>query len=403
MTDPDSRPEILNTGAVGRVETRFHTLSRPFTTQAGDELPEVTLAYEIYGEPAPDGSNIILVFHAITGSAHAAGYNPSVPGVGELWTEDVHRGWWDGFIGNGRALDTSRYAVMCVNYLGGCYGSTGPRSKDPETGRPYGSRFPQITLTDIVDSQALLLDELGFGRIHATTGGSVGGMMAAVFAARYPDRVDVVVPVASGLSVTTLQALHNFEQIVAIVRDPGFEGGDFYDGIGPESGLALARMIGHKTFVSLDALTERAGEEVVQREDLGGYRVITPLESYMLHHAQKFVRRFDANSYLVIMRLWQQFDMVAELGANALHELLERCRGQRWQLFTIDSDVCFYPDEQMAMAAVLKAAGVPTRRYTVHSDKGHDAFLTEPHLFEALMRDAFEGWQDRTVHDPGSL
>ncbi len=403
MTDPESRPEILNTGAVGRVETRLHALARPFATQAGEEIPDVTLAYEIYGDPEPDGSNLILVFHAITGSAHAAGYNPAVPGVGELWTEDVHRGWWDGFIGNGRALDTSRYAVMCVNYLGGCYGSTGPRSKDPETGRPYGSRFPQITLTDIVDSQAILLDELGYERIHAVTGGSVGGMMAAVFAARYPDRVDVVVPIASGLSVTTLQALHNFEQIVAILRDPGFDGGDFYDGPGPESGLALARMIGHKTFVSLDALTERAGEEVVQREDLGGYRVVTPLESYMLHHAQKFVQRFDANTYLVIMRLWQQFDMVAELGGDTLHGLLERCRAQRWQLFTIDSDVCFYPDEQMAMASVLKAAGVPTRRYTVHSEKGHDAFLTEPHLFEALMRDAFEGWEDRTVHDPGSL
>jgi homoserine O-acetyltransferase len=212
-------------------------------------------------------------------------------------------------------------------------------------------------------------------------------MACAVLATRYPDRVGVVIPIAAGLEVTSLQVLHNFEQMFAIVTDPNFNGGDFYDGPSPDLGLALARMIGHKTFVSLDALRQRARDEILQHEDLGGYRVRHPLESYMLHQGQKFVKRFDANTYLRIMEVWQQFDLVAEVGGSSLAELLARCRQQRWMLFTIDSDVCFYPEEQEQMVAALKEAGVPVRRFTVHSDKGHDSFLIEPHLYAALLQD----------------
>ena len=377
-------------GSVGRVETRFHTLAGPFTVQDGDTLPEVTLAYELYGEVNEARDNVILVFHALTGSQHAAGYNPEVPGLDGRWTEEMHHGWWDGFIGPGKALDTDRYAVLCVNYLGGCYGSTGPASINPATGRPYGSSFPKLTLTDIVDSQMRLLDELGIERLHAVTGGSVGGMACAVLATKYPDRVRIVLPIAAGFETTTLQVLHNFEQMFAIITDPEFKGGDYYGGPGPELGLALARMIGHKTFVSLSALRERARSEIVKGEDLGGYRVGHHLESYMLHQGQKFVKRFDANTYLRIMTVWQQFDLVEEVGAGSLPELLARCRHQRWMVFTIDSDVCFYPDEQEAMVAELKRAGVPVRRYTVHSDKGHDSFLIEPELYAALLADVLD-------------
>lgn len=388
---------------VGEVSTRFHTLDGPFRTQGGDTIEEVTLAYELYGELNEAKDNAILVFHAITGSQHAAGMNRSVDGVDGRWAPDIHRGWWDGFIGSGRALDTDRFAVICINYLGGCYGSTGPSSTNPATGRPYGSAFPVVTLTDIVDSQARLLSELGIERLHAVTGGSVGGMMSAVFAARYPDRVDVVIPVASGLRTTTLQALLNFEQMLAILRDPGFQGGDYYGTDGPRVGLSLARTIGHKTFVSLSALTERARGEVVQNTDLGGYEISSPLESYMLHHSEKFCDRFDANTYLIVMRIWQHFDMVAEVGGSSMVDVLSRCRGQRWQVFTVDSDVCFYPDEQLEMYDTLQRAGVPVRRFTLHSDKGHDSFLTEPHLYEALIADVLTGWSDLTVEDPGSL
>lgn len=380
-------------GSVGRVETRHLTLEDEFVTHRGEVIPSVTLAYEMYGELSPDMDNAILVFHALTGSQHAAGINQSVEGIDGRWTDEMHQGWWGEFVGPGRAIDTDRFAVICVNYLGGCYGSTGPASIDPATGRPWGSRFPVIALVDIVDSQVRLLRALGIERLHAVIGGSVGGLMCAVLATKYPDLVETVVPLAAGFEVTSLQVLHNFEQMFAIVADPAFDNGDYYPGPGPQLGLALARMIGHKTFVSLDALRERARNEIVRRENLGGYRVGHPLESYMLHHGQKFVRRFDANSYMRIMALWQQFDLVDEVGVGGetLSDLLGRCSHQRWHVFTIDSDVCFYPDEQEQMATTLKAAGVPVRRFTVHSDKGHDSFLTEPELFTALLRDALDG------------
>lgn len=364
-----------------RTETRFFRLG-PYTTLGGKTIPEVTLAYEMYGELNEARDNVILVFHALTGSQHAAGFNPSVPGVGPRWTEEMQVGWWDGFIGPGRALDTDRYAVVCVNYLGGCYGSTGPSSTDPRTGRPYGSDFPSLTVTDIVDSQVKLLEHLGVERIQACTGGSVGGLMALVLGVRYPDRVKVVIPIAAGLGVTTLQVIHNFEQMFAIVTDPNFQGGDFYGGPRPDLGLALARMIGHKTFVSLSAFRERIRHEIMEREDLGGYRVQHPMESYMLHQGQKFVERFDANTYLRVVRIWQKFNLVKEVGGRSVTELLNRCRDQRWLVFTIDSDVCFYPEEQENMVKTLTEVGVPVLWHTVSSDKGHDAFLLEPDKFK---------------------
>lgn len=376
-------------GGIGSVETRFHTLAGPFRLQGGETLEEVTLAYEQYGEISPRGDNVVLVFHALTGSQHAAGWNEMVPGLTVEWTDECQYGWWDPFIGPGRAIDTDRLAVISVNYLGGCYGSTGPSSLDPSTGEPYGSNFPDLTLTDLVDTQMQLLSELGIECLWGVTGGSVGGLMCLIVATRYPDRVKKVVPIAAGLEVTSLQVIHNFEQMFAIVSDPDFKGGDYYGGGGPEIGLALARMIGHKTFVSLEAMRRRARSEVVQHEDLGGYSVGHPLESYMLHQGQKFVRRFDANTYLRVMEVWQRFDLETQVGAP-LDELLARCRNQQWLVFTIDSDVCFYPDEQERMVGELARAGVPVRWFTVHSDKGHDSFLIEPLLYQALLRDMLD-------------
>jgi homoserine O-acetyltransferase len=381
-----------NTGSVGRVETLFHTLDREFITHRGDVIPEVTLAYEQYGEFSPDADNVILVFHALTGSQHAAGQNLHVPNIDGRWTEEMHEGWWDGFVGPGKAFDTNRFAVICVNYLGGCYGSTGPSSKNPGSGQAWGSSFPELALVDLVDVQVALLRELGVNRLHAVAGGSVGGLMCATLATKYPGFVRTVIPLAAGFEVTSLQVILNFEQMFAIATDPGFNGGDFAPGDGPLLGLALARMIGHKTFVSIDALRERARNEIVDRQNLGGYRVGHPLESYMLHQGRKFVERFDANTYLRVMTVWQQFDLVAEVGVGGegLEDLLSRCRHQSWHVFTIDSDVCFYPEEQEQMVARLKAADVPVRRFTVHSDKGHDSFLTEPELYSALLRDALD-------------
>lgn len=383
-TSPETRSR-----SIGPVQTRFATFEDGLRLHDGSRLVPATVAYEVYGEVNEDRSNVILLFHALTGSQHAAGINTGVPGIESRWTEELHIGWWDGFIGPGRALDTDDFAVVCANYIGSCYGSTGPASTNPETGRPYGSDFPRVDLADLVDSQIALLDHLGIDRLRAAIGGSIGGLMALSLATRYPDRVEVVIPIAAGLGVTALQRIHNFEQSLAIENDPRFRGGDFYGGPTPDRGLALARMIGHKTFVSLHAMEERARSEVVDRNETGGYVQITnPLESYMWHQGTKFVKRFDANSYLHILELWQTFDLLGQADATDLTELLSKCVGQQFMVFSIDSDVCFYPDEQEELAAALKAAGVAVRRITVHSDRGHDAFLLEPELFAPHLRDS---------------
>lgn len=371
-------------------ETKFFELAtpeRPFFLQSGETLAPATLAYESYGRLNAARDNAIIVFHALSGSQHAAGFNPAVPVVGSRWTEEVHQGWWDDFIGPGRGLDTNEFFVLCVNYLGGCYGSTGPLSVDPRTGRPYGPRFPQLTIADIVDSQLALMDHLGIGKLHAVLGASLGGLLALSLATRYPERVRTVIPFATGLRTTALQRLHNLEQICAIEADPAFRGGDYPEDAPPNRGLALARMIGHKTFVSLGAMEERARGEVVRRDQtLAWYQLRSPLESYMLHQGQKFVRRFDANTYLRILDAWNRFDLVREAVATDLQGLFQRCRGQNYLVFTIDSDACFYPDEQAELMDVLKKAGVNATRITVHSDKGHDSFLLEPHLYCPFLR-----------------
>lgn len=359
----------------------------PLRLQRGGRLSEVRLAYELYGEINKAGDNVILLFHALTGSQHAAGWTAEVEGVSK-WTDECRRGWWSDFIGSGLALDTDEMAVLCVNYLGGCYGSTGPSSTDPETGRPYGSSFPDLGLADIVDSQIPLLDHLGVSRLLATTGASLGGMMALSLATRYPQRVKKVMPIAAGLHTTSLQFIHNFEQTNAILNDPDFDGGDYYDGPHPDRGLALARMIGHKTFVSLEAMQERARREVVPSPDHpDGYEIRNPLESYMWHQGLKFVGRFDANTYLQLMAVWQHYDFCGDLGVEDPVEAFRGVGDQEYLIFSIDSDVCYYPGEQSELVATLKAAGVPVRWITVHSEKGHDSFLLEPELYTPYMRD----------------
>lgn len=381
-------------GEIGRVETQFFSFGSvddPVTLRSGESLPGVTLAYETYGELNAERSNAVLVFHALTGSHHAAGYNPEIPEVGARWTEEYHQGWWDGFIGPGKAIDTDRYFVLCVNYLAGCYGTTGPSSLDPRTGRPFGSSFPRVSFADMVDVHLPLLNHLGIEKLHAVTGGSTGGLMAVSLSTRYPELVDIVIPIAAGVETTSLQRIHNYEQITAIETDPNFNGGDYYGGEPPNRGLALARMIGHKTFVSLRDLRLRARDEVMATKSASGYQMKHALESYMAHQGEKFIARFDANSYLRIMEAWQTVDLVHEAERDDLADLFIDCKHQRYLLFSIDSDVCFYPEEQEEMARYLELADVPYRWITVHSDKGHDSFLLEPELFSPHLTHTLAG------------
>jgi homoserine O-acetyltransferase len=323
-----------------------------------------------------------LLFHALSGAQHAAGTNKSVPGTDDRWTEEMHTGWWDTFIGHGRALDTDKFFVICANYLGSCYGSTGPASIDPATGKPYGAKFPRVSVHDIVRSQLPVLEKFGIEKLHAVVGASLGGMCALDFAFHFPERVTNVIPIATGLRSHGLQQMHNLEQIIAITRDPDFLGGDYYGSAGPIHGLALARMISHKTFFYADAIEERAKVAIVQPEtDIPWYRISSVLESYMLYQGQKFVKRFDANSYLRIIDAWQQFDLFKDAKTSGAHPLFSRCQHQQYLVFTIDSDCCFYPDYQSEICAELKKAEVPHLRLTVHSEKGHDSFLLEPKLY----------------------
>jgi len=373
----------VSVGSVGRVRTKFfHGKGKPFRLRCGAELGGFTLAYETYGELNADRSNAILVFHAMTGSQHAAGINTHVPGLDGRWIEEIHEGWWSAFIGPGKAIDTGKFFVVCANYLGGCYGSTGPVSTRQETGQPWGSAFPPLRMSDIVDSQMKLLDHLGIKVLHAAIGASIGGYLSLSLATRFPDRVRIVVPIASGAETTVLQRLMNFEQISAIELDPNFRGGDYYGQTPPRDGLAAARRIAHKTFVSLQDLRARARSEVAYNTSpFGWYEMNHPVESYLLHQGVKFVSRFDANTYLRILDAWQWFDLAAEAGSESLEEIFTRCTAQRFLVFSIDSDVSFDPEEQAGLVRLLERAHVPVTWITVHSGKGHDAFLLEPELF----------------------
>ncbi len=373
-------------------QTQFFTFGsskEPFKLRFGGELEHVTLAYETYGQLDQDRSNAILVFHALTGSQHASGINRQGPdGLVVKWNDECQIGWWDAFIGPGRSLDTDQFFVICVNYLGSCYGSTGPSSLNPITNAPYGSTFPRVAFSDMVDSQIRLLEHLGIEKLHAVVGMSTGGFMALSLATRYPELVDIVIPIAAGTKTTALQKIHNFEQILAIENDPSFRNGDYYGLEHPDRGLMLSRMIGHKNFVSLSAMEKRARQEVIsQAKGPGTYQIQDPIESYMWHQGTKFVERFDANSYLCLMDAWQSFDLVEEAGVDGMPDVFASCNNQRYMIFTIDSDVCFYPEEQTILARYLQMAGIPFRRVTVHSEKGHDSFLLEPRLYEPHMVD----------------
>lgn len=375
------------------MENRTFHYPDSFTLRSGEVLPEFTLAYEMWGTMNGDASNVILLFHALSGTQHAAGYNPAVAGTDARWTEDLHAGWWSDFIGPKRALDTRKYCVICVNYLGGCYGSSGPASLNPETGRPWGSAFPHVSVSDIVRSQMLLLDSLGVRTLHATVGPSIGGLCALAVSTLFPERVRLVVQIASGCQTTVLNRLLLFEQILAIENDPNFNGGDYYGGPQPLYGLALARMVSHKTFVHLDEIETRARGEVRQPgEGLAWYRLRDTVESYMLHQGKKFVTRFDANTYLRICEAWSSFDPVREGDAASWSELLEPVKRnhQQYLIFSIDSDFCFYPEEQSALERHLREAGVNAMHITVHSLKGHDSFLLEPLLYTPHLAYALE-------------
>jgi homoserine O-acetyltransferase/O-succinyltransferase len=337
-------------------------------------LQQFTLAYETWGVLDAEASNAVLVCHAWTGDSHLAG--PAGDG-------HAAPGWWEGVVGPGLAIDTDRYYVVCVNVLGGCQGSTGPASTDPATGMTYGSRFPVLTIRDMVRAQRLLTDYLSIGRWHSVIGGSMGGMQALEWAITYPDRVASVAVVASCLQSSAQQIAWGAIGRRSIRLDPKWQGGDYYDaapGDGPHDGLSVARMVAQVTFRSDDVFTDRFGREVARDgvgEEAGrrfGMWQRFEVERYLDYHGDKLVRRFDANSYLVISKAMDLHDVAR--GRSGLEAALARIRVPTLAM-GIWSDVLYPSYQQRQIAVSLEAQGTPSRYVEIDSPHGHDAFLID--------------------------
>lgn len=342
---------------------------RPFVLEGGGKLRNITAAFETWGELADDASNAVLVCHALTGDAHAAG--PIGPG-------QPTAGWWDELIGPGRAIDTNRFFVVCVNVLGGCQGTTGPASIDPATGNPYGSRFPVVSIRDIVRVQAAVADHLGVARWLSVVGGSMGGMQVLEWGIMYPDRVGSLIPIATCAAATAQQIAFSSVQRSAIALDPAWRGGDYYDagpGEGPHRGLATARELAQITYRTDLVFADRFGRTPLDSmDDQFGLWQRFDVEGYLDYHGSKLVRRFDANSYLLICKAMDLHDVGR--GRGGVAAALSRVRCPTLTM-SIDSDMLYFPYQQELIRDVLISNDVDCEHTVIRSNHGHDAFLLE--------------------------
>ena len=354
----------------------------------GRELHPVRVAYETYGELSSQRDNVILVCHALSGDAHAAGISATPAeestrdGFGaEERDGSASRGlgWWDGMIGPGKAFDTDHYFVVSTNLLGGCRGTTGPSSTDPATGRAYGSDFPVITVADMVRVERAFLDELGIERLAAVAGGSLGGMQALEWAVLYPDQVDTIVVIASTHALQPQGVAWNAIAREAIRRDPAWQGGDYYDtGSKPDAGMGVARMVGHVTYLSAPALEEKFGRRLQSGDDIR-HTITEPefeVESYLEHQADSFVKRFDANTYLYTSRALTYFDLARQHGDGSLVRALDGVAA-RTLLIAFSSDWLYPPSSSQEIDDALRTLGKPVELHVIEAPYGHDCFLLE--------------------------
>ena len=353
-------------------DRRFVSLAtdRPFVLEGGGRLRDITLAYETWGELAPDAGNAILVCHALTGDSHAAG--PLGPG-------HLSAGWWDDLIGAGRAIDTDRFFVVCVNVLGGCQGSTGPAfpAGTAPGSPPYGSSFPVVSVRDMVRTQAVVAGELGIRTWLSVVGGSMGGMQVLEWGVMFPERVRSLVPIATAPVASAQQIAWGSAGRKAIKLDPAWRGGDYYDaaaGDGPSEGLAVARMIAQITYRSDDVFTDRFGREVV--EPLDGFTLWQQfqVERYLDYHGDKLARRFDANAYLLLSKAMDLHDLGR--GRGGIDEALARISSPSL-VMGISSDALYPAYQQRSLCEALVAGGVPSDYVEIDSPHGHDAFLID--------------------------
>ena len=375
-------------GSVGTVDTQFIDLPAPLRLDCGRELPSVRVAYETYGTPSPARDNVILVCHALSGDAHAAGFSTQ-PAAGS--TRDGFRaderdagkgrglGWWDGMIGPGKAFDTDRFFVVSSNLLGGCRGTTGPSSTNPATGRAYGSDFPVVTVADMVRVERALLDVLGIERLAAVAGGSLGGMQALEWAVQFGDQVDAIIPIASTHALHPQGVAWNAIARSAITADPDWQNGHYHGtGRAPRAGMGVARMVGHITYLSALSLNDKFGRRLQTGDDIR-YTLTEPefeVESYLRHQADAFVKRFDANTYLYTSRALSYFDLARQYGGGRLADAVRKMSA-RTLLIAFSSDWLYPPSGSEELAAALRAAGKDVELQVIDAPYGHDCFLLE--------------------------
>ncbi|GAA1883224.1 homoserine O-acetyltransferase MetX [Asanoa iriomotensis] len=378
----------IKAGSVGSVETRYLDLPEPVRLDCGRDLHPVRVAYETYGTLSPARDNVILVCHALSGDAHAAGIAKTPPaestrdGFGAQdrdGTTAKGLGWWDGMIGPGKAFDTDRFFVVATNLLGGCRGTTGPSSPDPATGRPYGSDFPVVTVADMVRTERAFLDALGIERLAAVAGGSLGGMQALEWAVLFPDQVDSVVVIASTHALAPQGVAWNAIAREAIMRDPDWQGGHYYGtGRAPDAGMGVARMVGHITYLSAPALDEKFSRRLQFADDIR-FTIAEPefeVENYLRHQAASFVKRFDANTYLYTSRALSYFDLAREHGGGSLERALDGVMA-RTLLIAFSSDWLYPPAAHEEIEVALRNLGKPVEYHLIDAPYGHDCFLLE--------------------------
>ena len=361
----DQDSQLGGARSVGLVETQTWTFDDPpLQLDCGRSLSPVTQAYEIYGTLNPERDNAILIFHALSGDAHVAGYHTP---------EDSKPGWWDLMVGPGKPFDTSQYSVICANVIGGCKGSTGPASVDPQTGKPYALDFPMVTIGDMVQAQKRLTDHLGIKRLLAVAGGSMGGMMALDWATRYPDSVASVLAIATSARLAAQGIAFNEVGRQAIMSDANWQKGNYYGQTVPQAGLAVARMIGHITYLSEEQMHAKFGRRLQDRESFGyDFETEFQVESYLRYQGNRFVERFDANSYLYITKALDYFDLAN--GHRSLVKAFERVQAE-FLVVSFSSDWLYPTAESKEVVKALQANGVSTTFLEIPNAYGHDAFL----------------------------
>ncbi len=357
--------------SVDIVAKQYHTFAKSpeeMQLECGARLGPITIAYETSGRLSPARDNVVLIAHAFSGDAHVAGRY-----AGEQEGDKV--GWWDFMVGPGKAIDTDRCFVICANILGSCMGSTGPSSLNPETGRPYGLDFPMVTIGDMVETQKRLLDHLGIERLLAVIGGSVGGMQVLEWCVRYPQMVRAAIPLATTMRHSALAIAFNEIARQAIMADPHWNRGDYYTGSRPDLGLAVARMVGHVTYLSDEAMRRKFGRRLQDKSDFSfAFEADFQVESYLRHQGSKFVRRFDANSLLYITRAADYFDLVERSKPADTLPTGEKT-DTKYLVISYSSDWLYPTYQARELVRHLKKRGADVSFCEIEADCGHDAFL----------------------------